>query len=297
MKQIALLVMVLLLVFVFGNSVIAIDEVMVPLGAIKFRCYDKIDPTQSEFLLSEIGEECVLKSWLEDYLPEEPQTEKPQTQSSQEETTTAQTQAKASQEGKNTNVDQAQKESAREEAVEVQPEIEEEPVTFVNRDVELMVRQEIGKAVGDVFPSDFLKIKQLSLTSKRIEDLTWIKHFKNLENLNLIGNEITDLSPLAALIHLQQLRLQHNNISDLTGLSSLYSLKYVNLSNNNITDIKPLAENNNPDGGNNSDGLSKGDRIYLERNNLDLSEGSEDLQDIQALMDRGATVIFYPQKQ
>jgi len=39
-------------------------------------------------------------------------------------------------------------------------------------------------------------------------------------------------------------------------------------------------------------GLGEGDRVFLEVNNLDLSEGSEDLENIRILEERGAKVNY-----
>jgi hypothetical protein len=41
-------------------------------------------------------------------------------------------------------------------------------------------------------------------------------------------------------------------------------------------------------------GLGEGDEVWLENNNLDLWEGSEDLVDIRALQARGVTVHHDP---
>jgi len=39
-------------------------------------------------------------------------------------------------------------------------------------------------------------------------------------------------------------------------------------------------------------GLGEGDRVFLEVNNLDLSEGSEDLENIRILEERGVRVDY-----
>jgi len=52
---------------------------------------------------------------------------------------------------------------------------------------------------------------------------------------------------------------------------------------NYISDITPLVENS---------GLGTGDEVYLETNNLDLTEGSDDMQNIKTLQDRGVEVTY-----
>lgn len=53
--------------------------------------------------------------------------------------------------------------------------------------------------------------------------------------------------------------------------------------NNQISDISPLVENS---------GLSEDDSITLAGNNLDLSEGSEDLENIRILEARGVRISY-----
>jgi len=80
-----------------------------------------------------------------------------------------------------------------------------------------------------------------------------------------------------------RLYLERNQISDISPLASLTNLDTLWLSDNQISDISPLVENS---------GLGTGDEIWLEDNNLDLSEGSEDMDNIRALEDRGVVVRY-----
>lgn len=77
MKKITVLLAILLLIF--SVSVIAEKEIKVPFSAVKSSCYGQIDMSKAEFLLSDIGEDCVQESWLEANLTE------PQTQNDQHE--------------------------------------------------------------------------------------------------------------------------------------------------------------------------------------------------------------------
>jgi Leucine-rich repeat (LRR) protein len=101
--------------------------------------------------------------------------------------------------------------------------------------------------------------------------------------LYLCGNKISDLSPLASLTNLTALHLWGNQISDLSPLSDLTNLRELYLPGNNISDLSPLVENS---------GLGSGDEIWLGDNNLDLSEGSEDIDNIRALEDMGVIVSY-----
>ncbi len=63
-----------ILLIIFGASVIGEEEIKVPFSAVKSSCYGQIDMSKEEFLLSDIGEECVTKSWFDANL-EEPLTQ------------------------------------------------------------------------------------------------------------------------------------------------------------------------------------------------------------------------------
>ncbi len=94
----------------------------------------------------------------------------------------------------------------------------------------------------------------------------------------LVGEEITP----EELAGITTLMAAISDIADLSGLEYCTSLTWLYLSANQISDISPLVENS---------GLGVGDEVWLEINNLDLSEGSEDIQNIKALEDRG--VVFH----
>ena len=98
-----------------------------------------------------------------------------------------------------------------------------------------------------------------------------------------LTNEIGDISPLASLTNLTSLWLQSNQINDISPLENLTNLTLLKLWSNQISDISPLVENS---------GLGTGDQILLYGNNLDISEDSEDMEDIKALEDRGVDVGY-----
>ena len=72
-------------------------------------------------------------------------------------------------------------------------------------------------------------------------------------------------------------------IADLSGLEHATNLTTLMLGGNQISDISSLLENS---------GLGEGDEVWLENNNLDLSEGSEDLENIRQLEARGVSVSY-----
>jgi len=78
-----------------------------------------------------------------------------------------------------------------------------------------------------------------------------------------------------------KLWLSENQISDIVPLSFLINLIALDLNKNQISDISGLVGNS---------GLGAEDKIWLEHNNLDLSESSEDMENVKALRDRGVVV-------
>ena len=116
-----------------------------------------------------------------------------------------------------------------------------------------------------------------------ITDLSGLEHLTNLTELFLHGNQISDISPLASLTNLTGLGLNSNEISNISPLSNLTNLTFLNLYGNQISDISPLVENS---------GLGVGDEVDLRKNNLDLSEGSDNMENIRALEDRGVVVHY-----
>ncbi|MBA7600909.1 hypothetical protein ES703_07972 [subsurface metagenome] len=141
-----------------------------------------------------------------------------------------------------------------------------------------------GSQISDTSPLvSLINLTWLKLSYSQISDISPISSLSNLEILHLYGNQISDLSPFASLTKLRLLFLGENQISNLSPLASLTNLKVVSLISNQISDISPLVQN---------PGLGNGDNVRLRYNNLDLSEGSEDLENIRILEARGVEVIY-----
>ena len=137
-----------------------------------------------------------------------------------------------------------------------------ETITFPDRSLEAGIRSALGKPVGE----EITVAELATLTALRVE---W--------------SDITDLSGLEYCTSLTWLALYKNQISDITPLENLTSLTWLALNGNQISDITPLVKNS---------GLSTGDEVWLEDNNLDLEEGSEDMENIRALEERGVVVNY-----
>ncbi len=183
---------------------------------------------------------------------------------------------------------------------------EPQTVTYPDENLEAAVRDALGKPVGEeITVAELATLTTLVAESSDITDLSGLEYCTDLTGLGLQGNQINDITPLANLTSLNDLVLYGNQISDISHLSNLTNLTglglrdtqisnispLVNLTNltwlrldeNQISDISALVENS---------GLDSEDEVWLENNNLDLSEGSEDMENIKALEDRGVVVHY-----
>ena len=141
-----------------------------------------------------------------------------------------------------------------------------------------------GNQIGDISSlASLTNMILLYLGENQISDISPLSSLTNLTLLDLDGNQISDISPLASLVNLNALSLNENQIRDISPLASLVNIITLRLSDNQISDISPLVENS---------GLGEGDEVYLEDNNLDLSEGSDDMVNIRTLENRGVVVHY-----
>lgn len=148
-----------------------------------------------------------------------------------------------------------------------------------------------GNNINDVTPlTNLTNLRILFLNENTISDVSPLTNLRNLQALRLRANSISDIAALSNLTNVSQLWLDNNNISDISALANLLNLRELYLAQNNISDISPLIENSN------NGGLSNGSYVDIRYNLLDLTPGSDDMQNIQILMGRGVTVNYIPQK-
>ena len=141
--------------------------------------------------------------------------------------------------------------------------------------------------IVDISPlSGLTNLTWLDLMGNQIVDISPLSGLTNLTWLDLSYNRIVDISPLSGLTNLTELDLSYNRIVDISPLSGLTNLTWLDLMGNQIGNISPLIANS---------GLASGDSVDLRNNYLDVTSGSDDMQNIQALIDRGVNVEYEPQ--
>lgn len=127
-------------------------------------------------------------------------------------------------------------------------------------------------------------LTELDIRSAIIRDLSPLATCTALTTLLANDNGIRDITPLEHLTGLQRLNLSMNLVQDVTPLQGLVHLEMLYLAANQIEDIWPLVQNK---------GLGKGDQVDITENDLDFTEGSEDLNHLQTLRERGVIMIGF----
>ena len=135
-------------------------------------------------------------------------------------------------------------------------------------------------SVSNINPlAGLTQLTEVFLDFNSISDISSLAGLTQLTTVNLTSNSISNISPLEGLTQLTTLNLTLNSISDISPLAGLTQLGNLSLQANSISDISPLVANLGIGG--------LGDSVDLRKNPL----GLEDCSDIQALIDRGATVL------
>lgn len=121
------------------------------------------------------------------------------------------------------------------------------PLEF-SPELEVAVRQHIGKASEEIFASDLENVIGLGAYNQGIPDLSGLECWTSLRTIDLSSNNITDISALSGLSRLTSLSLGCNPIEDLTPLSHLSRLTFLNLemysdcpSDLPLDDLSPLG--------------------------------------------------------
>lgn len=159
------------------------------------------------------------------------------------------------------------------------------------RPIESMTKLEVlwisNNQITDLAPlSDLTQLTWIMCHDNQIVDLAPLKNLSLLSSLWLFNNQISDLSPLQTLTKLKQLPFDNNQVSELSPLEDLIDLYWVRFTENQVSDISPLVKNC---------GFGPGDTIDMRRNLLDLTPGSQNMEDIETLLQRGVEVFYDPQ--
>lgn len=131
------------------------------------------------------------------------------------------------------------------------------------------------------------KLKRFHLGNVEMLDISFVSKLKTLESLSLNRVQFLDITPVTQLTQLKELYLAQNQVTDIRFLKDFTNLRVLDLSQNQVEDITSLVQNTALSGSTVT--------IDLRNNFLDLSEGSEDLTNIEILLKRGVSVEYEPQ--
>lgn len=87
---------------------------------------------------------------------------------------------------------------------------------------------------------NFKKLKNLSVTSLKINNYNAIANLTQLTNLDLSSNNLTDINYLSNLVNLKELKLSSNNLTNINPLANLKQLEKLNVHFNKLTDVSAL---------------------------------------------------------
>jgi Leucine-rich repeat (LRR) protein len=114
-------------------------------------------------------------------------------------------------------------------------------VSFVDPNLEEVVRETLGMDTATIYLSDLQGITTLDAGDLDIANISGIGNIENLISLNLERNSITNVGPLRGLSDLEVLNLGNNQVEIIDAVSSLISLQTLLLDSNQVSDLSPLA--------------------------------------------------------
>ncbi len=135
--------------------------------------------------------------------------------------------------------------------------------------------------------ANLTELTLLDMSRNQIEDISPLEDLINLETLFMNRNQLEAIGVLENLVNLEDLRFSANQVADISVLENLTNLTSLFIPYNEISDISSLVANI---------GLGSGTLIDIRYNYLDLSEGSDDKEDIDILIQREAIVRYEPQR-
>jgi len=138
-------------------------------------------------------------------------------------------------------------------------------------------------AITDLSPIQTLTgLKQLEIGTVDATDITALSDLTALEFLSLYDMDISDISPLSSLTALEKIYIRDTNLKDITPVKHLTNVFRMYLNRNLIEDITPIVEGL----------INTLERLDIRDNQLDLTPGSEDMENIKKLIDAGVGVDY-----
>lgn len=125
---------------------------------------------------------------------------------------------------------------------------DDQMITFVDKNLEQVVRNQINKPTGDLYKSDVENISNLMIRNANVSTLNGIENLTNLKGLGVTDDEVYDISALSKLYNLEYVTLKSIKLKDMNyiinTLKGLPKLEHINLLGNNFVyaDKQKLAD-------------------------------------------------------
>jgi len=116
-----------------------------------------------------------------------------------------------------------------------------EPVVFMDKGMEKLVRDQLARPSGAIYSSELAKITKLNSDAASIESLEDLRYFENLTELSLNNENLVSLKPILYPRNLININLYKCDLDDIRALKRCPKLQTVNLSSNSIVSIDALA--------------------------------------------------------
>jgi len=167
-------------------------------------------------------------------------------------------------------------------------------ITPVQNLVNLEILDFGNNQVSDITPvQNLVNLEWLSFYDNQVSDISPLQNLVNLKSLRFGNIQVSDITPVQNLVNLEMLRFNDNQVSDITPLQNMANLYILTFVNNQVSDLTPLVLNTGsfeP-----PSWWSEWAGIDMRHNNLVLTQGTQNRNDINTLIGRGVNVVYEPQ--
>jgi len=167
-------------------------------------------------------------------------------------------------------------------------------ITLVQNLLKLVFLDFQGNQVSDITSvQNLVNLKWLAFNGNQVSDITPVQNLMNLQLLSFWNIQVSDITPVQNLVNLEWLDFGNNQVSGITPLQNMANLYILTFVNNQVSDLTPLVLNTGsfeP-----PSWWSEWAGIDMRYNNLVLTPGTQNMNDINTLIGRGVNVVYEPQ--
>ena len=147
----------------------------------------------------------------------------------------------------------------------------DKPIVFKDANLEKCIRNTIRKSEGEIKIEDVEDVEVIGCSNRGIRYLDGLERFPSLKDMSVTTNDITDVSPLKHVKSLKKLSLRGNKNLDSNSLRDLTGLEELGIQDCGITSLEPLKN------------MKKLQNLSADSNNLESIKDAENLTGLTAL--------------